>query len=104
VVIYLFIVFSPCPVSSSYIEGTDTTDANGFSHDSAFRVQGTDVWMASGLKMTGYFQKFYEYTFEDIKKAPDTFMFSLKGCPLNSRFIIQRKKDSTYSKFTTIPY
>ena len=98
----LLMVLSPCPVSSAYTEGTDTTDINGFSQDSAFRVQGTVVGMVSGIKMMDYYQKYFSNIFEDINKAPDTFKVMANGCPMTNCFIIQRSKDSTYSKYSVL--
>jgi nicotinamide riboside kinase len=73
-VILLLVVFSPCLVYSAYIEGIDTTDINGYSRDSVFRVSYSKVYMNAGLKMIFFLSElgagYYNYKFDDIKKAP----------------------------------
>lgn len=94
---FLLTVFITKSAFPAYIEGTDTTDVNGYSRDSSFRVaywQNDMAYYGVNIESTGYFN----YSFDDIKKVPDSIdrsgwtIFSISNC-----FTI-KKKDSTYSK------
>jgi hypothetical protein len=88
---------------AAYIEGTDTTDVNGYNRDSTFRVTSTTTNAVTGQNIvryrcdeasTGYFN----HAFNDIKMAPD----SNKSAPYVTGntycFVIKKTKDNTYSK------
>jgi hypothetical protein len=106
-------------VFADYIEGTDTTDSNGYGLDSAFRVSNGYI---SGKNiilyhMDGSLNGYFDYSFDDIKMAPESISCvssnnqSRSGlCTLctqsissqyqikNYCFVIKKFKDSTYSK------
>jgi hypothetical protein len=86
-------------VSAAYIEGTDTTDVNGYSRDSAFRVTSTTITGQNIVRYrcdqtsTGYFN----YAFDDIKMAPDSNK-SVANATGMYCFVIKKTRDNTYSK------
>ena len=60
--------------SADYVEGVDTTDANGFGLDSAFLMD--NYWGITGQYILSYRFQFstgyFNYSFDDIKMAPDS--------------------------------
>lgn len=107
--------FFPNRVFPAYIEGIDTTDANGYGLDSTFKIgtngmaignNGASVINYNSLAdcYTGYGgYGFFDYSFNDLKMAPSgsipyysCLVFSVYSC-----FVV-RKNDSTYSKVQII--
>lgn len=104
-------------VFADYIQGIDTTDVNGYGLDSAFKVtngkitgQNIVVYHMDG-SMNGYFN----YSFDDIKMARESKSYIISNGPNgqctywvqdfsnqyqinNYCFVINKFKDSTYSK------
>ncbi len=86
---------------ADYIEGIDTTDANGYGLDSALMVTANDI---NGLKYhlgpgggAGYFWGLFTYSFDDIKIAA-TEQLNPYGPPTGFYCSVIKKKDNTYSK------
>lgn len=115
-VIAIIAMFAFHQASGEYIEGIDTTDADGYGLDSIFQitispfdktkylVEKTD----KSLQIIFYFQEtdegYYHYSFDDLRMAP----VSVKpnNCPiivtpLSYCFIIQTK-DHIYAKIKVI--
>jgi hypothetical protein len=88
---------------SAYIEGIDTTDINGYGLDSAFRINNNGNCQVVG-QVVSYLCKeaagYFNYAFEDIKKAPNMSYRAGYVNPVDSihSFVIKKSKDSTYSK------
>ena len=88
---------------AAYIEGIDTTDVNGYSRDSAFRVTSSTI---TGQNIVRYWFDEYSATgyfncgFDDIKQAPLSTRQAYGSTfgKLNYCFVIKRNKDNTYSK------
>jgi hypothetical protein len=97
-------LFWPVDIYATYIEGIDTTDVNGYGLDSAFRVSNGFI---SGQNLASYWfwkgdaSGYFNYSFEDIKTAPDSSRRGLYGTMRGMVyycFVIKKNKDSTYSK------
>jgi hypothetical protein len=108
-VVFLIAVFFPGRAFPDYVEGIDTTDANGFGLDSAFQVsygfiggrkaQSLAYYVYGGCGCDGFFP----YNFDDITMAPNKVWFPgrnnyVKGENLFNCFTMVSTKDSTYSK------
>lgn len=107
ILLYCFFIFFPQATFADYIEGIDTTDANGYGLDSSFQVH-SDYKYIGAPSAFGYYvflggEGYYNYSFDDIQIAPSNFRHPrlMEGSGLNlihNCFVIKNKKDSTYSK------
>jgi hypothetical protein len=100
--LFLLAAFSYNDAISAYIEGIDTTDANGYGMDSAFNVSG-NTNSVNGEKIVYYYfympcGRYFNYSFDDIKLSPSSprsySCYNINGC-----FITKRNKDNTFTKF-----
>jgi hypothetical protein len=105
-------LFWPGHIYAGYIEGIDTTDANGYGLDSAFQVKNISI---SGKYLAYYYCNFYNcsslgnlynYSFDEIKKAPDSNLCQIPAYKIallnfNYSYVI-KKADSSFSKFTIL--
>jgi hypothetical protein len=104
-------------VFAEYIEGIDTTNANGYGLDSAFRLipqtqSGLEYIGLSGQKLACYFAHpivtslggAFRYAFNDINEAADSLSFApvLDRISIGLCFVVQKSKDSTFSKIMLI--
>jgi len=108
----IYLIFSIDSINAEYIEGIDTTDANGCGLDSAFQISTTRGIIKTNktLQIIYYYQEsdagYFHYSFDDLKMAPASVKLndppgfsSVK--PICFCFVIQNK-DSTYSKIEVI--
>lgn len=100
---FVFLTFTSASFAS-YVEGTDTTDVDGYGLDSSFRVlngyiTGQDIitrYCFSNFEANGYFN----YSFDDINSAPEVIRQSISPSKSGDMYycFIVKSKDSTYSK------
>jgi hypothetical protein len=94
----------------AYIESIDTTDLNGYSRDSLFKIANVSVFeQDSGKTMIGYdagieYKGYFNCAFDDLNKAPDTLKkaSSFVMVRMNISYVILRLKDSTYTKMVLL--
>jgi hypothetical protein len=101
--LFLLAAFFPKSAFSAYIEGVDTTDANGYGLDSGLYMGGnSSVNVALGQKIVNYAfckcEGYFNYSFDDIKMSPSSVRLFSCYTTINTCFIIQNSKDYTYSK------
>jgi hypothetical protein len=93
-------------VFAAYIEGTDTTDVNGYGLDSAFRVTGSGTSKGNALYLAIYGLSFgglnsggetglFNYLFDEIKIAAANGYSITPEC---FHCFVIKSRDSTYSK------
>jgi hypothetical protein len=80
---------------SDYIEGFDTTDANGYGLDSTFYFDGNN---AVGNYYFNEYEGYFNYPFNEIKKVPKTQGVLRYAPSFNNCFVVKRNKDNTFSK------
>jgi hypothetical protein len=96
------------PPLSAYSEGIDTTDVNGYSHDSTFQVKNDSLMaIKNGLGaisyLTGDGGGVFPYRFDDLKMAPVIAVGQYSSGPFRTyNSIALRKNNGTYSKFQVI--
>jgi hypothetical protein len=90
------------PVFAAYIEGTDTTDVNGYGLGSAFRVTTGTITGQNIVRyhMDGTSTGYFNYSFADIKMAPDSNKSASNVSELSGLYCFAIKKDpnASYSK------
>jgi hypothetical protein len=106
--LFLLTAFFSKDVLSAYIEGTDTTDVNGYGLDSAFWIDNSGY--VTGQNIAYYVHGLhavsgaFNYSFDDINIATDS--FSLFHTQYQGKtwccFVVKNNKDSTYSKVQVI--
>ncbi|HAJ80512.1 MAG TPA: hypothetical protein DCO75_12170 [Fibrobacteres bacterium] len=94
-------------VNADYVEGIDTTDSYGYGMDSAFSIKNGNFSIGeNAISLECYLCKadlyncVFNYSFDDIKIAPATFL-SNNHIDLEHCFVIKRK-DSTYLKIQVL--
>ena len=99
----LILFFIVSLAHAEYIEGIDTTDANGYGLDSALQVTSYSAILANFFSvyvfLSGASEGYYNYSYNDLKMAPVTFK-GLSGIPLKNMYscFILKSKDSLFSK------
>jgi hypothetical protein len=106
--LFLLTSFFSKDVLSAYIEGTDTTDVNGYGLDSAFWIDNSGY--VTGQNIAYYVHSLhavsgaFNYSFDDLNIATDSFSLfhtQYQGITWYC-FVVKNNKDSTYSKVQVI--
>jgi hypothetical protein len=103
---FLCILFSTSSFSE-YIEGIDTTDANGYGLDSAFQIINGNITGQNVIFYTGLWEglnSYFRYSFDETKTVPvnvreTKFVYQIATFDC---FIVKRLKDNTYLKIQLI--
>jgi hypothetical protein len=105
----IFSMFSCC--FCAYIEGIDSTDVNGNCSDPSFRiVNNVLVVDTSSSSNTAIFEDrhyagrggYFPFTFDEIKKAPDTLRTNYLATPYITSSFVVRTKDGFYTKIAVV--
>jgi hypothetical protein len=101
-----FLVCTVTIIFAEYKEGIDTTDQNGYSHDSLFSITNNGISVDLKGKVFSYAEDpmrdgYLNCEFEDITKAPEKFNVSTPRLVMNKCYVLMGK-DTAYSKISVL--
>jgi hypothetical protein len=76
---------------SEYVAGTDTTEINGYSHDSLFGIKYSTMYFKAGCGSVAYSDDdgCFGQAFDDIVKAPDSLTTTFKGFRQGTTYVVK---------------
>lgn len=104
ITVFLFIAVAASLSFCQYREGIDTTNVNGYAHDSLFKIVQNKIIpdMDSNIVMYGFPKPqqavgYFNYAFDDIQKTPDSIRVRNPSLKMNCCYAIQ-KGTNLYAK------